>query len=152
MGEINTAISTARSKHSSIENTEVVGKVFLRTLRNNVCEAERMFCLCKTVLNFNSDWFSEFVRSGYPINATEKLSILWELELTREGGLDMNPTFIHFRRKSILWNMQLKPMIHPLKALGSASVGEGGVVNDLNTTQVTYNRRRQSINSSSSPQ
>ena len=37
-------------------------------------------------------------------------------------------------------------MVFPLKALGSASVGEGGVVNDFNTTQVTYNKWRQNIN------
>jgi len=57
----------------------------------------------------------------------------------------MDPAFIHFWRKSILWHMQFKPTVHPLKTLGSASVGEGGVVDDLNTTQVAYNRR-QSIN------
>jgi len=56
----------------------------------------------------------------------------------------MDPTFIHFRRKSIFWNVQLKPTIHPLKALGSAIVGEGGVVNDVNTTQIAYSRWRQS--------
>ena len=143
MGQINTAISTARSKHSSIENTEVVGKVFLRTLRNNICEAERMFCPCGTVLNFNSDWFSEFVRSGYPVNATDELCTLWELELTREGGLDMDSTFIHFRTKSIFWQMQLEPIIHPLKALGSPSIGEGCVANDLDAMQVAYNRWRE---------
>ena len=27
-------------------------------------------------------------------------------------------------------------VVHPIKALGLARVGEGGVVNDLNTTQV----------------
>ena len=43
-------ISTARRKQSSIENTEVVGKVFLRTLQqHNLFEAERMFCPCGTV-------------------------------------------------------------------------------------------------------
>ena len=55
----------------------------------------------------------------------------------------MDLAFLHFWRKSILWHMQLKPMVHPLKALGSASVGKGGVVNDLNTTQVTYNQWRE---------
>ena len=83
--------------------------------------------------------------SGYPVNATDKLHILWKLELTTEWGLDMDLAFIHFWRKSILWHMQFKPTVHPLKTLGSASVGEGGVVDDLNTTQVAYNRR-QSIN------
>ena len=97
------------------------------------------------VLNFNSYWFSQLVTIGNPVNATDELSILWELELTREGDLDMELTFIHARRKSIFWNVQLKPTIHPLKALGSASVGEGGVVNDIYTTQVTYKRWRQSI-------
>jgi len=43
------------------------------------------------------------VRSGYPVNATDELCIFWELELTREGDLDMDSTFIHFRRKSVFW-------------------------------------------------
>jgi len=55
----------------------------------------------------------------------------------------MDSTFIHFRRKSIFWQMQPKPMIHPLKALGLPSVGERRVANDLNTTQVAYNRWRE---------
>jgi len=140
MGQVDATISTARSKHSTIENIEVVGKIFLSTFCNNVCQASWMLCCQGTVLNFNSGWFSKLVRSGNPVNATDKLSILWELELTREGGCDTDPTFIHFWRKSIFWNVQLKPTIHPLKALGSTSVGEGGVVNDLNTTQVAYSR------------
>ena len=94
-------------------------------------------------MNFNSGWFSKFVGCGNPVDATDELGILWELELTREGGCDMDPTFIHFRRKSIFWNVQLKPTTHPLKALGSTSVGEGGVVNDLNTTQVTCSGNQQ---------
>ena len=56
----------------------------------------------------------------------------------------MDSAFIHFWRKSILWYMQFKPTIHPLKALGSASIGEGGVVNDLNTS-FTFTGRAQSF-------
>ena len=97
------------------------------------------------MLDFDGDVFGKLVRSGYPVNATDELHVLWELELTREGNLDMNSTLIHFWRKSILGKVYLEAMIDPLKALGSASVGEGGVVNDLNTTQVAYNRWRQSI-------
>ena len=92
------------------------------------------------MFDFNSDWLSKFVRGGYPVDAADELCILWELELTREGGCDMDSTLIHVGRKSIFWKMQLEPTIHPLKATGSASVVEGGVVNDFNTTQVAYNR------------
>ena len=55
----------------------------------------------------------------------------------------MDSAFLHFWRKSILWHMQFKPMVHPLKPLGSAIIGEGDVVNDLNTTQVAYNQWRE---------
>ena len=97
----------------------------------------------QTVLDFDSDRFCKVVRSGYPVNATDEFHIFWQMELTREGGLDMDLTFIHFRRKRIFWKMQPEPMIHPLKALGLPSVGERRVANDLNTTQVAYNRWRE---------
>ena len=55
----------------------------------------------------------------------------------------MDSAFIDIRRKSILWKVYLEAMVHPLKALGSASVGEGGVTKDFNTTQVAYSGWRQ---------
>ena len=92
------------------------------------------------MLDFNGDGVYELVWSGYPVDCTDGFRTIWKLELPRKGSFDMDFTFFHFRRKSIFWNVQLKPTIHPLKALGLASVGEGGVVNDLNTTQVSYNQ------------
>ena len=48
----------------------------------------------------------------------------------------MNSTFINSRRKSIFWKVYFKSMVQPLKALSLASVCEGDVVNDFNTTKV----------------
>ena len=55
----------------------------------------------------------------------------------------MDSAFIDFGRKSILWKVYLEAMIQPLKTLGSASVGKGGVTKDFNTTQVAYSGWRQ---------
>ena len=48
----------------------------------------------KQVLNISSDWFGKFAMSCFPVDTTDELNILMELELTREGGLHMESTFI----------------------------------------------------------
>ena len=95
------------------------------------------------MLDFDGDGFRKDMGSGYPVNATDDLRIVWELKLTREGGRDMDSAFLHFWRKSVLWQVQLEPVVHPLKGLGLASVGKGGVVDYINTTQVAYKRWRE---------
>ena len=55
----------------------------------------------------------------------------------------MDSAFIDFGRKSIIWKVYLEAVIQPLKTLGSASVGKGGMAKDFNTTQVDYSGWRQ---------
>jgi len=64
------------------------------------------------------------VSSGYPVNATDELRTFWELELTREGDLDMDSAFSYFKKKSILWNVHPEAKFSPFIALGFASVCE----------------------------
>ena len=95
-----------------------------------------MLWLCDTVLNFDSDRFYKFVGAGYPVDSTNTFCILWELELPRERGFDVKPTFSHTWWKGTVRKVDLEPKSSPVKALRLASVCEEGVVNHLNTTQV----------------
>ena len=88
------------------------------------------------MLDFNSCWFCEGVGADYPVDSTNLFHVLWELELTTEWGSHVNSALTHIRGKSIVWKMQFEAMIQPLKALSLASVCEGDVVNDFNTTKV----------------
>ena len=121
------------------KNIELVGKIFLGTFSNNECETGwvlYMFWLCDTVLNFNSDRFFKNVGTGYPVDPTNTFCVFWELELPRERGFDVKPTFILTEGKGMVRKVHLEAKSSPIEALSPASVCEGGVVNDLNTSQV----------------
>ena len=86
------------------------------------------------MLDFNGDGVYKLVWSRYPVDCTDNICITWELELPREGGLDTDFTPFNIGRKSIFWDVQLEAVLHPLKALGLTRVGEGSVVDYINTT------------------
>ena len=95
-----------------------------------------MLWLCDTVLNFNSDRFFKYAGTGYPVDPTNTFRVFWELELPRERGFDVKPTFIHTKGKGVVRKVHLEAKSSPTEALSLASVCEGGVVNHLNTSQV----------------
>lgn len=88
------------------------------------------------MLNFDSNGFYKLVGTCNPVDTTNKFCIFCEMELSRERGLDMNTALTSAKRKSTFWKVYFEAKFTPFKALSPATICEGSVINDLNTTQV----------------
>lgn len=138
VGQLYGAILTTRREYTSFKNLELVWEIFLSTFSDNKSKVGWILWLCSAVLHFNRDRFHKLVGTRNPVDTTDEPCILWKTELSRERCFDMNLALIYFRRKSIFWKMYFKAKFTPFKALGFASVCEGCVSNNLNTTQVAW--------------
>ena len=113
--QLDCTIAAVSGEHSPRQYLELVGQCLLVASGSDEEQRGELVRVLQvgTVLHFHGHWLRKFLGEGHPVDPTDQLCVIWELELAAQARLDTYGLLRNAWLQDICWDMQFKTVSMP---------------------------------------